>query len=147
VALLEGPAGVIPLTGQGHAIHAANALFRPDLGTLGHRLAYMRFFCGAIRAEQRFLVVDGGEDLPWRDDADPALRAQAARLIRPLGLATDAAGYPRPHGTVLHGTALFTCNFQLDAGGMVHMTGDQRLLEDLPVRTETFDGPLRYEAG
>jgi len=147
VALLAGPAGVIPLTGQGHAIHAANALFRPDLGTLENRLAYMRFFCGAIRAEQRFLVVDGSEDLPCRDDADPAWRAQAARLIRPLGLAVDTVGYPHPHGTVLYGTALFTCNFQLDAIGTVYMTDDESLMTSLPVRTETFDGPLRYEVG
>ena len=109
------------------------------------RLAYMRLFCGGIRGEHRFLVFDRADDLPWRDDADPATRAEAARLIRPLGLATDAAGYPRPHGAVLYGDTLFTCNFQLDADGTVHMTDDEQQMADLPVRTESFNGPLRFE--
>ena len=87
----------------------------------------MRLFCGGIRGEHRFLVVDRADDLPWRDDADPATRAEAARLIRPLGLATDAAGYPLPHGTVLYGDTLFTCNFQLDADGTVRFDGGDLL--------------------
>jgi tetratricopeptide (TPR) repeat protein len=146
LALLAGPAGVIPLIGHVHAIYAANALFRPELRTIENRLAYMRFFCAAVHIGQRRPLVDGSDDLPWRDDADPAVRAAAERLIRPLGIVVDAAGYARPHGTVLDGDALFTCNFQLAANGIVHiMTDDKPLLSDLPVRTETFDGPLRWE--
>jgi len=108
---------------------------------------YTRFFCSVVRAEEgRFQVIDGLDDL--RLVAAPPPEAQA---VHPWGLERlDQDGRLVYAGTILYGTGLFRATLTLHPrSGRVELLADAPIAEDLPIRREGFDGPIRYlaEAG
>jgi tetratricopeptide (TPR) repeat protein len=105
---------------------------------------YTRFCFSVGRAEEgRFQVIDGLDDLPLA--AAPPPEAQAAH---PWGLErVDRDGRPVYAGTVLFGTNLFRVTLALHPwSGRVELLADAPIAEDLPIRREGFDGPIRYLA-
>lgn len=146
-AFLHSARGLVQvLDGQGDRIHTVNVLSPPNLSQDELLMAYLRFFCAAIRAEEgRFHLVGTVAELPWLETATPESKATIETQIQPTIRESDENGMPVVSATVLYGRFLFISRFRVPADGKVDMFDDTPIAQDLPVRSERFVGPLRFE--
>jgi hypothetical protein len=110
--------------------------------------AYLRFFAAAVFATGgNFRIVDRMEDPLWAADAADSDKQRAAKYIRPLALEQLDDGRWKANATVQYGTALSSVVFYVEPSGNTSMAEDVTVAKDLPLRRESFNGPLRYEIG
>ncbi|MBK8177293.1 MAG: hypothetical protein IPK66_19195 [Rhodospirillales bacterium] len=65
--------------------------------------------------------------------------------IQPTIHKSDENGVPVVSANVLYGRFLFVSRFRVPADGKVDMFDDTPIAQDLPVRSERFVKPLRFE--
>ncbi len=145
--LLAGAAEVRLLDGLAQTLFDLVEFGTIRLDTPAAQSDYTRFFCNVLRVDAgRLQVIDGLDDLPLAVAPPPAAQAVPPWELERL----DQDGRPVYAGTVLFGTDLFPVTLALHPrSGRVELLADEPVAEDLPIRREGFDGPIRYlaEAG
>lgn len=141
---LMGEDGLCVLNGVSTVVHD---LVSGGVVTLDNDEAasdYTRFFTAMLRSEQRFAVVTDAEQLQRMLREGGAAAPQAA--ITPWrSRATRARGKLRYTGSVLYDNTLHRVDLLLTRGtGQVRMSNAETTADDLPQRTEQFEGPLRF---
>ncbi len=100
--------------------------------------AYAKFFFDFVRGRHgRFVIAEDTQDVAFLASASDTERQAVARQLQPLnykGIGRDSRfGL---EGTVLFKNALFKTNIRVAPDGMVELTDEQLLMEDLNVQQD-----------
>ena len=123
------------LDGTSPPIHQTNA-DAPIRINDDNVLEYLRFFCFFVRGEDGpFLVAEGMDTHGMPQSMDDTTRRVIEGTIRPATFeGKNAEGYWLCDAIVFYSNALFFSNFAVQPTGMIEMTDDDPLAQDLPVR-------------
>tara|TARA_Y100000031_G_scaffold103504_1_gene113673 strand:- start:152078 stop:152734 length:657 start_codon:yes stop_codon:yes gene_type:complete len=96
---------------------------------------YIRFFFTFVRGRHgRFIVVESTDDIQWREEPAVSLRRDLNGLIEPLVLKEITSDGSYVVGAkVIFKDALFACNVNIKQNGIVRLSNQKLLAENLPV--------------
>ncbi|MFC3714303.1 hypothetical protein ACFOMD_17170 [Sphingoaurantiacus capsulatus] len=137
-AFLYGPFGALPIEGASALVHDINDTGILKLADEGAVIAYLRFFCSAVR----------GTDGPFHLIEDSARFAELTGGPVPEVVATHAAPIaitPIDSGwhadaTVIYANDLFRTRFAIGFSGEIEMIDDEPLSTGLDPMNIVFDG-------
>lgn len=123
------------LDGTSPPIHQTNA-DAPVRITDENVLDYLRFFCFFVRGEDGpFLVAESMDTFGMPKEMEPATRKVIEGTLRGASYeGKNAEGYWLCDAIVFYSNALFFSNFAVQPTGMIEMTDDDPLAQDLPVK-------------
>lgn len=101
---------------------------------------YVRFFFSFVRGRHgRFLVSESVDDIAWKEDPPPAARKAIGKMIVPITIENkDAAGTFHIVSTMMFKDSLFKSKIHVTKDGFVTLSGEELLIEDMPVLDDTF---------
>ncbi len=101
---------------------------------------YVRLFFTYVRGKHgRFLIAENVDDIDWREDPPPAARKAVAKMLLPLSVNTVGPdGSFRLTGCMMFRDSLFQADINVTAGGMVEISNEELLVEDMPVMDDTL---------
>jgi hypothetical protein len=125
------------LDGTSPPIHQTNA-DAPVRINDDNVLDYLRFFCFFVRGEDGpFLVAESMDTFGMPRNIDDASRKAIEGTIRGASFeGKNAEGFWLCDAIVFYSNALFFSNFSVQPSGMIEMTDDDPLLQDMPVRVD-----------
>lgn len=96
---------------------------------------YVRFFLSYVRGKHgRFIPVENVDDIAWREDPPPAARRAISKMITPITLeGSEKSGEYRLRACMMFRDSLFKADIFVKPSGDVHITGEELLIEDMPV--------------
>lgn len=99
-------------------------------------LEYLRFFCFFVRGEDGpFLIAESMDTPGMPKEMDDTTRRAIEGTIRPASFeGKNAEGYWLCDAIVFYSNALFFSNFAVQPTGMIEMTDDDPLAQDLPIK-------------
>lgn len=99
-------------------------------------LEYLRFFCFFVRGEDGpFLIAESMDTHGMPKEMDDTTRRAIEGTIRPASFeGKNAEGYWLCDAIVFYSNALFFSNFAVQPTGMIEMTDDDPLAQDLPIK-------------
>lgn len=140
-SFLYGPHGPLLLDGTSRIIHDLNDLKLLRIDQEAAACHYLRFFCSAVRGDEGpFYLIESAarfQEIILAFDIPQAV----IDFAKPLTARRTHDGW-RMTALVLYGSALFKAVFAVSLNGMVEMTDDEPLAEDLPDTLILFDGHL-----
>lgn len=133
------PGDVIVLDGTNGPLYALNRRAPLNLSPLTVD-DYARFFFSHVRSPQgRFLIVEGIDDINWREDPPPAARKALGKMIVPLTLAGRAKdGTYRLTGCVVFKNTLYRAVITVSTDGQISLADQEALVEDMPLQDDTL---------
>ncbi len=102
---------------------------------------YVRFFFQFVRGRHgRFLLVESVDDIQWREEPPPAARKSVGKLINPIAFISSDTNDDIFHlqGQMMFKDSLFQADIAVDKGGIVTLSNEKLLIEDMPVLDDTF---------
>ncbi|HAJ90644.1 MAG TPA: hypothetical protein DCM27_06500 [Rhodospirillaceae bacterium] len=102
---------------------------------------YVRFFFNFVRGRHgRFLIVESVDDIAWTEEPPPAAKKSISKLIMPISRITkdteDENFYL--HAQMVFRDSLFSADIIVQKDGLVQLTNEQLMIEDLPVQDDTL---------
>ncbi|HRQ61583.1 MAG TPA: hypothetical protein PLO23_08765 [Alphaproteobacteria bacterium] len=96
---------------------------------------YVRFFLSYVRGKHgRFIPVENVDDIAWREDPPPAARRAISKMITPITLEThEKGGDYKLKACMMFRDSLFKADISVKSDGAVHISGEELLIEDMPV--------------
>ena len=102
---------------------------------------YVRFFFNFVRGRHgRFLIVESVDDIAWREEPPPAARKSIGKLIMPVAHIsgdTPDEGF-NLHAQMMFRDSLFSADIRVEKDGLVQLSNEQLMIEDMPVLDDTF---------
>lgn len=102
---------------------------------------YVRFFFSYIRGRHgRFIVVEGVDDIKWKEEPPPAARKAIGKMLDLVHVkqrSDDGKNYIL-EARVMFKDSLFKTDVMVNAQGDVVLTNEELLVEDMPVQDDTF---------
>jgi hypothetical protein len=125
------------LDGTSPPIHQTNA-DAPIRLSDDNVMEYLHFFCFFVRGEDGpFLVAESMDTHGMPRTMDDTTRRVIEGTIRPATFeGKNAEGFWLCDAIVFYSNALFFSNFAIQPTGMIEMTDDDPLAQDLPVRVD-----------
>lgn len=104
-------------------------------------IPYVRFFFTYIRGRHgRFLVTESADNIPWREEPPVAALKAMTSLLEPLHIVESRAdGSYVLRGCLIFRDALFRATIMVGADGLVTMTDETLLIENMPVIDDIFE--------
>ena len=102
---------------------------------------YVRFFFQFVRGRHgRFLLVESVDDIQWREEPPPAARKSVGKLINPIAFVSSDTDDKIFHlqGQMMFKDSLFQADITVDNSGLVTLSNEKLLIEDMPVLDDTF---------
>lgn len=101
---------------------------------------YVRFFFTYVRGKHgRFIIAENIDDVPWKEDPPPSARQAISRMIKPITLReVDEAGIYRLEARMVFKDSLFKSDVAVKPDGLVSLSNEELLLEDMPVLDDIF---------
>ncbi len=101
---------------------------------------YVRFFFTFVRGRYgRFIIVESADDIAWKDDPPPAARRSIGNMIEPLAvMRIDRDGSFHLEARIVFRNTLFKSKIAVARNGMVTVSDEEPLVEDMPVLDDTF---------
>lgn len=101
---------------------------------------YIRFFFTYVRGKHgRFIISESVDDIHWKEDPPPAARKAIGKMLLPLGLTEqDESGIFKTKATMMFRDSLFRADLEIKPNGLVIISNEELLVEDMPVRDDTF---------
>ena len=101
---------------------------------------YIRFFFTYVRGKHgRFIVSESVDDIQWKEDPPPAARKAIGKMLLPLAsVEPDENGVFKTKATMMFRDSLFRADVEVKANGLVTISNEELLVEDMPVRDDTF---------
>lgn len=139
-AILYGPLGPLPITGESALAHEMNARGLLDLGTSEQAADYLRFFCSAVRGDEGpFYLIESPDRFAELSGA--AMPRECLAHAVPIGIEAEGEGW-EAGALVYYGSALFRSRFAISADGMIEMIDDRLISESQPEPLPVLDGFL-----
>ena len=111
----------------------------PKLDNEDRAEAYLRFFVGALQAEDgRFVLVEQSADINWRGNVPEYKRNDILAKVQPLVLEKTINGGWQATGTVQYYNILFNASFCLYRDGMVEMAQDSPIADSVAILIDYF---------
>lgn len=103
-------------------------------------VSYIQFFFSFVRGKHGvFQMIDGVDDIQWREDPAPNMRKSLSETIQPMALKSlDSDGSYKVSANMIFKNALFSCVVTVTKQGLVTLSDEKVLVQDLPL----FDGVL-----
>ena len=100
---------------------------------------YVRFFFNHVRGPHgKFILVESVDDIHWKDDPPPAARKAIGKMITPIALKASPRSEYELSACVVFKDSLFKRTIKVDPKGALTLSGEELLIEDLPVLDDTF---------
>lgn len=101
---------------------------------------YVRFFFTYVRGKHgRFMIVESVDDINWKDDPPPQARKAVGKMLTPVHIAQIGKdGTLQLVACMIFKDSLFKADVKVDTKGMVSLSNEQLLVEDMPVLDDTF---------
>lgn len=102
---------------------------------------YVRFFFNFVRGRHgRFLIVESVDDIAWTEEPPPAAKKSIAKLIMPVSMITKDVvdGNFHLHAQMIFRDSLFSADIIAQKDGLVQLTNEQLMIEDMPVQDDTL---------
>jgi hypothetical protein len=102
---------------------------------------YVRFFFNFVRGRHgRFLIVESVDDIAWTEEPPPAAKKSISKLIMPVSMITKDVddGNFHLHAQMVFRDSLFSADIMVQKDGLVQLTNEQLMIEDLPVQDDTL---------
>lgn len=101
---------------------------------------YVRFFFSYVRGRHgRFQIVESVDDINWREEPPPPARKAVGKMISPItSLGVDEEGVSHFMAQMIFRDSLFQSNISVDSEGLVKLSNEQLMIEDMPVMDDTF---------
>lgn len=101
---------------------------------------YVRFFFMYVRGRHgRFLISESVEDINWREEPPPAAKKTIGQMLRPLRLKDNGLdGTYNMTATMMFKDSLFKSDITVTTGGLVTLSNEELLIEDMPVLDDLF---------
>lgn len=117
--------------------------------TLNHKLPialdennvpyYVRFFFTYIRGKHgRFIVTESVDDINWKEDPPPQARKAISKMLLPLTILEVKDGKYYLKSTMMFRDSLFKADIEVQPNGLVTLSNEELLVEDMPVQDDTF---------
>lgn len=103
-------------------------------------LNYARFFFMYVRGRHgRFLICETVDDINWKEEPPPAARKAVGKMLEPLYLKdmSDDGTY-NLDARMIFKDSLFRSAVHVRPDGMVSLSDEELLIEDMPVLDDTF---------
>ena len=137
--VLYKPGHVVVLNWTNEPLYALNEVAPIALNdqTVGD---YVRFFFTYVRGRHgRFIIADSVEDVMWRDEPPPAARKAISQMLEPLHItAHTAEGGYKLTARMMFKDSLFKTVVNVNPNGMVNLSDEELLIEEMPVLDDTF---------
>lgn len=101
---------------------------------------YVRFFFTYVRGRHgRFIITESVEDVMWRDEPPPAARKAIGKMLEPLHIVERGpVGDFKLVARMMFKDSLFKTTVNVQANGLVNLSDEELLIEDMPVLDDTF---------
>ena len=136
--LLYKPGDVVVLNWTNEPIYALNekAPILLDETTVSD---YVRFFFTYVRGRHgRFIITETVEDVMWRDEPPPAARKAIGKMLEPLQIVERDGGNFKLIARMMFKDSLFKTTINVQDSGLVNLSDEELLIEDMPVLDDTF---------
>ncbi|MCC7305051.1 MAG: hypothetical protein IT558_02205 [Alphaproteobacteria bacterium] len=136
---LCSPSEIAVLTFSNEPIYALNRKIPVKLSE-GNIADYVRFFFTYVRGKHgRFIISESIDDIHWKEDPPPQARKAIGKMILPVTFVErDAAGIFHLVATMMFKDSLFKSKIQVRPDGLVSLSDEELLVEDMPVLDDTF---------
>lgn len=137
--VLYKPGHVVVLNWTNEPIYALNEK-APIVLTETTVADYVRFFFTYVRGRHgRFIITESVEDVTWRDEPPPAARKAIGKMLEPLHIQErGSAGDFKLVARMMFKDSLFKTTVNVQANGLVNLSDEELLIEDMPVMDDTF---------
>lgn len=137
--VLYKPGHVVVLNWTNEPIYALNEK-APIALTETTVADYVRFFFTYVRGRHgRFIITESVEDVTWRDEPPPAARKAIGKMLEPLHIQErGSAGDFKLVARMMFKDSLFKTTVNVQANGLVNLSDEELLIEDMPVMDDTF---------
>ncbi|MFN3826347.1 MAG: hypothetical protein ACK4NR_01835 [Micavibrio sp.] len=137
--VLYKPGSVVVLNWTNEPIYALNesAPITLNENTVAD---YVRFFFTYVRGRHgRFIITESVDDVLWRDDPPPAARKAIGKMLEPLHITQrDGQGGFKLVSRMMFKDSLFKTTVNVQANGLVALSDEELLIENIPVIDDTF---------
>lgn len=101
---------------------------------------YTRFFFSYVRGRHgHFFVTENADEINWREEPAPNARKALGKMISPLSIeSTDEAGTFHLKASIIFKDSLFESDVQVTKDGVVSLSNQELLVEDIPVIDDSF---------
>lgn len=101
---------------------------------------YIKFFFSFVRGKHgRFIISENVDDIGWKDDPPPQARRAVGRMLKPVSLATPSNGGDyNLEACMMFKDSLFKSKVKVKPDGLVNLSDEELLIEDMPVLDDTF---------
>lgn len=100
---------------------------------------YVRFFFTYVRGKHgRFIITENVEDILWRDEPPPAARKAIGKMLEPLHITERKGGDFKLIARMMFKDSLFKTTVNVQASGLVNLSDEELLIEEMPVVDDTF---------
>ena len=136
--VLYKPGDVVVLNWTNEPIYALNEK-APILLNESTVPDYVRFFFTYVRGKHgRFIITENVEDILWRDEPPPAARKAIGKMLEPLHIVERKAGDFKLAARMMFKESLFKTTVNVQASGLVNLSDEELLIEEMPVMDDTF---------
>ncbi|MAI61181.1 MAG: hypothetical protein CBB87_01680 [Micavibrio sp. TMED27] len=101
---------------------------------------YVRFFFTYVKGKHgRFILTENVDDIPWKEDPPPSARKALGDLIIPITIEDhDEEGSFFIRCCMCFKDSLFKTRVKIQKNGLVSMSEEELLVEDMPVLDDVF---------
>lgn len=100
---------------------------------------YVRFFFTYVRGKHgRFIVTESVDDINWKEDPPPQARKAISKMLIPLEVLKEENGKYYLKATMMFRDSLFKADIEVQRNGLVTLSSEELLVEDMPVLDDTF---------
>ena len=133
------PEPVYILTGTNEPIYHLNKS-TPVFLNEENICTYVLFFFSYVRGSYgRFNIVQGVDEINWREEPAPSGRKALGRMISPVTLkSANENGSFDLIATIVFRDSLFESSIHVDENGNVNMSNQEMLVENIPVLDDHF---------
>ena len=102
--------------------------------------SYVRFYLTYVPAKHGvFQIFENIEDINWREDPPPGARQAVGKIIKPITLKeVTPEGIYKLEARMVFKDSLFKSEVEVKPSGLVSLSNEELLVEDLPVLDDTF---------
>lgn len=137
--MIYGPKHYTVLNFQNEAIYKFNDEHLIKLNE-SNVATYVRFFFTYVRGKHgRFIIAESIDDVNWKEDPPPSARQAVGRMIKPITLKDVAPdGVYNLEARMVFKNSLFKSDVAVKPDGLVSLSNEELLIEDMPVLDDTF---------